>query len=84
MNRVLKIGFVSMLAAGSVTAPLLIRHSGQAKLREKQEHLRQATDVLARLATENRGLESLLVQEGRPQPLSEEQLMELLRLEGTP
>jgi hypothetical protein len=78
----LTLGFACVIAVTSLAASLMIQQSGQAKLREKGEALRQQTAQIAHLSAENERLSKLVTRTANPQTLPPEQLRELLRLRG--
>ena len=80
--RRLTLGLVSVVAVTGLAASLVIQQSGQAKLRDKAEALRQQAEQIARLSAANEGLSSLVARSGSPQVLPPDQLRELLRLRG--
>ncbi len=79
MNR-FKIAIIGAIAAVSVTISVAIQHHAGIQLRERNEWLRQRAEELAQLSAENERLSRLVSRMNTSQPLSQEQLMELLRL----
>ena len=73
-----KFSFAVATVVACVTAPLVIQHFAQVRLREISETLRRQADQLARLAAENERLSNPLSQPKSPQLLSDDQLRELL------
>jgi RNA polymerase sigma factor (sigma-70 family) len=77
----LKLCFISVLALASATAPFVIQFHAQAKLREKEEWLRQQNDQLAQQVEDNQRLSNLLAGT-KSSTLSTDQFSELLKLRG--
>ncbi len=78
----LALGFVCVIAVIGVAASLVVQHSSEAKLSEQAETARQQAEQITQLSAENGRLSNLVVQAGSSQPLSPDQLSELLRLRG--
>ena len=78
----LKTGVISAIVVASVVTPLVIQHLAQARLRDRDEALRQRADQLAILQGENERLSNLLAQANGSQSPSNDQLSELMRLRG--
>jgi len=78
----LTLGFACVIAVTGLAASLVIQQSGQAKLREKAEALRQQAEQIAQLSAENERLSNLVARAANPQTLPPDQLSELLRLRG--
>jgi TolA-binding protein len=76
------LGLVGVLAVTGIAASLAIHHSGRVKLREKAEALRQQTEQITRLSSENERLSNRVVRASGTQALAQDQLRELLRLRG--
>jgi len=75
-------GFVGAIALAGLAASLVVQQSGQAKLRERAEALRQQAEQIAQLSAENERLSNLVARAGASQGLPPDQLSELLRLRG--
>jgi hypothetical protein len=78
----LTLGFIGVLVVASVSASLAIRHSGQVKLPDRAEALRQQTEQLARLSAENERLSNQVARVKGTPSLPPDELRELLRLRG--
>lgn len=78
---VLRVALLTALVAGAVVAPIATQHKAQGRWRLQDEILLRQNARLAELAAENLRL-SNLVSNLDNQPLSDEQLTELLRLRG--
>jgi RNA polymerase sigma factor (sigma-70 family) len=77
----LQFGIVSAVLLVSVATPLVFQYETRAKLRDQTEVLRQRTEQLAALETENERL-SNRVALTNPRSLPNDQFNELLRLRG--
>jgi hypothetical protein len=75
-----KFALLSAIAVASVAAPLVLQYHGRVALRERDEALRRQADRLAQLTAENQRLAHDANEPEPSQPLSREQLEELLRL----
>lgn len=75
-----KIAVISVIVAASAIGTLAIQHRAKVHLREQKESLQQQTDAVAQLSEENERLSNLVTQVKSSDPLSREQLTELLRL----
>jgi len=73
---------VGALAVVGVATALLIEHQAQARLRERNQALRQQVEHLARLKAGSRPLSPLVLQSHLTSSLPGEQWRELLRLRG--
>jgi RNA polymerase sigma factor (sigma-70 family) len=71
-----KVGIITAVVVAGVVTSLLIQQNARAKLREQDESLRQRSDQLAQLATENEHLSSLASKANG----SKNQLADLLKL----
>jgi RNA polymerase sigma factor (sigma-70 family) len=78
----IKVGILSVIAVAGVATPLAIQYQSQARLREENQGLRQQAGQLDQVAVENERLSNLVVQAKGAEPLSREQMSELLRLRG--
>ncbi len=78
MKANLKSGIAIAILIASLVAPCLLQSTGRAKLRDKQEFLRQQAGEAAQLKAENDRLSAIAIQPKTT--LSEEQLRELMRL----
>jgi myosin heavy subunit len=76
----LKVGIISVIAVAGVATSLAIQYQSQARLREENQALRQQASQLAQMAAENERLSNLVVQAKGAEPLSREQMSDLLRL----
>lgn len=79
MNK-LKIGIVAAIAGASILTCLTIRRRAEVMQRQRIESLDRLADAMQRLSAENERLSNLVVQVKSSQPLSKQQLGELLRL----
>jgi RNA polymerase sigma factor (sigma-70 family) len=77
-----KFGIIGVIAVAGVATPLVIQHQSQARLREENEALRQQASQVDQVSAENERLSNLVVQAKGAEPLSREQMNELLRLRG--
>lgn len=75
-----KMGIVAAMAAASIILCLAIRHRAELAQRQRNESLGQHAEAMRQLSAENDRLSNLVVQVKSSQPLSREQLGELLRL----
>src|SRR5260221_82486 len=73
-------GIASAIVAASVAAPLLVGHYDQLRMRQKEQALRELTDQVSTLKPENERLSKISSLGNPAEPLSKEQLVELLRL----
>jgi RNA polymerase sigma factor (sigma-70 family) len=73
---------VTVVIAASLATPLLVQRHAQARLREQDETLRQRTERLARLRTENERLSNLAAQRRPSQTLPSDPFNEVLKLRG--
>jgi hypothetical protein len=78
----LTLGLVGVIAVTGIAGSLVIRHTGQVKLRERAEASRQQAEEMARLSAENERLSNLVARTVSSQALPPDQLRELLKLRG--
>jgi hypothetical protein len=78
----LTLSLAGAIAAAGIAASLVIRQSGQVKLRENAEASRQQAERIAQLSAENLSLSNTVTQTASPQSLPPDQLRELLKLRG--
>jgi len=78
----LKASIISAIVVASVVTPLVVQRQAQARLRGRDEALRQQTDQLAKLQADNERFANLLAQAKGPRSLPSDQLNELLKLRG--
>jgi hypothetical protein len=76
----LKLCIIIAITVASVATPWVLRHRADIVLAQKAEALRQQADQLARLGVESNRLSNLTASAKSSRPLSNEQLLELLRL----
>lgn len=77
-----KFGVASVLVIAGIAASLVVQHRASARMREGDKSLQEESAVLAELSAENGRLSNLVEQTKNAQPLSKDQLKELLRLRG--
>src|SRR5262249_35650986 len=77
----LKAGIVGGIILASVTTPVVLHHQAQAKLRDRDDALRQQAARVTKLQEENEQL-SNLIRTRRSQTLPNESSDEVLRLRG--
>ncbi|EEF58315.1 hypothetical protein [Pedosphaera parvula] len=77
-----KLGFVSVILVTGIIASLMIHERANARLREGSYSQHENSETLANLLTENVRLSNVVERMKNSQPLSKEQLRELLKLRG--
>jgi hypothetical protein len=75
-----KSALVGLVIVASLSASIAIARRTEARWRQQEQSARQQAEALARLSTENESLSNLVAQMKSSQPLSKEQLRELLAL----
>lgn len=81
MSR-LTLGLVGAVAAAGIVASLVIKRSGEAKLREFAGLSRQQAEQIGQLSAENERFSNVVARSGGSEPLASDQLRELLKLRG--
>jgi len=76
----LNLGIIGAVLITAVAVPCWIRNHAEASSRLQDEWLRQQADSIAQLSAENERLSNVVAQAKGSQSLSENELMELLRL----
>jgi hypothetical protein len=78
----LKLGVLSAIALAGMAALLAMQQQSVTRLREENQALKQQQDQMAQLAADNERLSNSVNLAGGSQPLSQDQMHELLRLRG--
>jgi hypothetical protein len=81
MKRVI-LSVLSAIVVVAVSIWVAVGYQARLQLEEENQGLRQQLDQMAELAAENERLSNLVAQASQPQPLSADQMQELLRLRG--
>jgi hypothetical protein len=76
----IKILILIVVVVASVAASVVIRHRGQVQLQEREKSIQAQADALMRMSGENERFTKLIAQVKSTEPLSREQLTELLKL----
>jgi len=77
-----KLALFGVVLVGAVTAPLVLQHQAQLRLRAENGSLRHQVEQLDQMAIENERLSNLLDAANIAQSLPTEQMREILRLRG--
>ena len=78
----LKLGIMSAIVLAAMAGLLIMQQQSVVRLREENQSLRQQQIQMAQLAAENERLSNSVSQAGTSEPLSQDQIHELLRLRG--